>query len=116
MYPEVAPFRVREPNWDDYRIFGTVAKERSLGRAAKALGVAKPTIRRRIASLESSIGTSLVDRSANGVALTKQGRQVADMVEAMAMIADGVVHSALPRTVRGLVSARRRPPGGSAGQ
>jgi DNA-binding transcriptional LysR family regulator len=91
MFPEVVLGRARGPNWDDYRIFGTVAKERSLGRAAKALGVAKPTIRRRIASLESSIGTSLVDRSASGVALTKQGRQVADMVEAMAMIADSAM-------------------------
>lgn len=91
IFPDAALTRTREPNWDDYRIFGTVAKERSLGRAAKALGVAKPTIRRRIASLESSIGTSLVDRSANGVALTKQGRQVADMVEAMAMIADSAL-------------------------
>jgi len=91
MYPEAPLGRGRETNWDDYRIFGTVAKQRSLGRAAKALGVAKPTIRRRIASLESSIGTPLVDRSASGLALTQQGRQVADMVEAMAMIADSAM-------------------------
>ncbi len=78
----------QKPNWDDYRVFAAVAKERSFGRAAKVLGVAKPTIKRRIENLELSIGAPLVDRRANGVALTREGRHVADMVEEMAMIAE----------------------------
>jgi DNA-binding transcriptional LysR family regulator len=91
MYPPIALEKVREPNWDDYRIFAVVAKERSLGRAAKVLGVAKPTIKRRIESLETSIGVTLVDRNARGCALTQEGKRVADMADAMAMIADNGV-------------------------
>jgi DNA-binding transcriptional LysR family regulator len=91
MYSSAPLVKSREPNWDDYRIFAVVAKERSLGRAAKVLGVAKPTIKRRIESLVTSVGATLVDRNARGCALTKEGMRVADMAEAMAMIADSGV-------------------------
>jgi DNA-binding transcriptional LysR family regulator len=88
MYSGAALAKPRGPNWDDYRIFSVVARERSLGRAARVLGVAKPTIKRRIEQLESSVGATLLDRNAKGCALTREGSRVADMAEAMAMIAD----------------------------
>ncbi len=63
-----------------------VAREGSLGRAARVLNVAKPTIRRRIENLEDSVGAPLFDRRKTGVVLTQQGRQMADMAEEMAMM------------------------------
>jgi len=88
MYPAAGLANRQEPNWDDYRIFAALAKQRSFGQAAKALRLSKPTIRRRIESLESSIGVPLVDRGATGIVLTQDGKNIADMVEAMAMISE----------------------------
>ncbi|MEP2270878.1 MAG: LysR family transcriptional regulator, partial [Marinobacter sp.] len=34
-------------DWDDYRVFLTLARERSLTAAAKALNVSHPTVARR---------------------------------------------------------------------
>lgn len=77
---------LRRTDWDDLRIFVIVAREGSLGRAAKVLNVAKPTIRRRIENLETSVGAPLFDRRKTGVVLTAQGRQMADMAEETAML------------------------------
>ena len=91
MYPAAGLANRQEPNWDDYRIFAALAKQRSFGQAAKALRLSKPTVRRRIESLESSIGVPLVDRGATGIVLTQDGKHIADMVEAMAMISERTV-------------------------
>ena len=74
----------RGTDWDDLRVFVIVAREGSVGRAAKVLNVAKPTIRRRIENLEASLGAALFERRKTGVVLTGQGRQMADMAEEMA--------------------------------
>lgn len=84
--PDAALAAPRATDWDDLRIFVIVAREGSLGRAAKALNVAKPTIRRRIENLEAAIGAPLFDRRRTGVALTARGHQTAAMAEEMAMM------------------------------
>lgn len=86
----------RGPDWDDLRIFVIVAREGSLGRAAKVLNLAKPTIRRRIERLEASVGSPLFDRGGTGVALTAQGRHMADMAEEMAMMVGKAVNRSSP--------------------
>ena len=47
------------PNWDDLRVFLTLAREGTLTTAAKALGVSHPTVARRVRALEKQIGARL---------------------------------------------------------
>jgi len=99
MYLDGALAVPRGTDWDDLRIFVIVAREGSLGRAAKMLGVAKPTVRRRIDNLEASVGAPLFDRRKTGVVLTAQGRELVDMAEEIAMmIGKAFKRSRLPDT------------------
>ena len=51
-----------------------IAREGSFIRASKKLGIAPPSLTRRVASLERSIGVRLFDRSRRQVELTAAGR------------------------------------------
>lgn len=51
-----------------------IAQEGSFNRAAKKLGITPPSLTRRVASFERSIGVKLFDRSTRNVALTAAGR------------------------------------------
>ncbi len=68
-------------NWDDLRFFLAVARERSLSDAAAALDVSQPTVSRRLKELEKRLGATLVDRAAEGYALTPAGQQILSLVE-----------------------------------
>jgi DNA-binding transcriptional LysR family regulator len=81
-------------NWDDQRAFLAVFEEGSLSGAARRLGVAQPTVRARIASLEQALGTVLFIRSVNGLAATEQARGLADTARAMARASDAFVRAA----------------------
>ena len=48
-----------DANWDDLRVFLTLAREGTLTTAAKALGVSHPTVSRRVQALEQQIGARL---------------------------------------------------------
>ena len=51
-----------------------ISQEGGFVRAAKKLGIAQPSLSRRVSSLEKSIGVKLFDRTSRGVELTKAGR------------------------------------------
>lgn len=59
-----------EPNWDLYRSFLAVLEEGSLSGAARALGLAQPTLGRHIDALEQALGMSLFTRSPSGFTAT----------------------------------------------
>ncbi len=59
--------------WDDLRIFLTVARRESLSAAGRQLRLDPATIGRRIARLEERAGTALFLKSPQGYALTDQG-------------------------------------------
>ena len=61
-------------DWNDLRHLLAVAREGSTLAAAKALDVSQPTVQRRLAALEESIGRKLVERHPTGYRLTELGK------------------------------------------
>jgi DNA-binding transcriptional LysR family regulator len=73
-------------NWDDLRYVLAVQRHGSLARAAKALGLNKSTVSRRIATLEHELGVTLLERGPLGYDLSKPGRRataVAEQIETL---------------------------------
>jgi DNA-binding transcriptional LysR family regulator len=60
-----------EPGWELYRTFLGVLREGSLSGAARALGIAQPTVGRHVQALEAALGTALFTRSQLGLAPTE---------------------------------------------
>jgi DNA-binding transcriptional LysR family regulator len=70
--------------WDDAQIFLAVADAGSLSGAAKRLRVTQPTVSRRVAFLEASLGEAVFVRSAEGVTLTSFGERLLEPARRMA--------------------------------
>ena len=68
-------------NWDDLRIFLTVAQEGSLTVAAQVLKVDPATVSRRITRLEMAHATPLFSKSPKGYELTEAGHGLAAHVD-----------------------------------
>jgi DNA-binding transcriptional LysR family regulator len=49
-------------DWGDLRIFLAIAREGTLGAAARKLGQSQPTMGRRLRALEQSVGQTLFQR------------------------------------------------------
>ncbi|MDP9423242.1 MAG: LysR family transcriptional regulator [Pseudomonadota bacterium] len=83
--------------WGDIRVFQSLARHGTTGRAASDLGCSQPTVVRRIAALEGALGLTLFTRGPSGFQLTDQGealleasrsaeaamRDVADVAESL---------------------------------
>lgn len=80
-------------DWDDVRLFLTVAREGSLRGAARKLGISQPTVGRRLSRFESSTSTvPLFDRLPEGLRLTAAGKSalpLAEQLEATAFALQG---------------------------
>lgn len=81
-----------EPDWEDLRCFAALASAGSLSGAARALGLTHATIARRVASLEETLGLSLVEKRVRSWRLTRDGETVLARVSDMQVAA-----AALPR-------------------
>ena len=64
-------------DWDDLRYLLRVERGGSFVAAAAGLRVATSTVSRRVEALEARLGTRLVERGAQGVVLTPEGRRLA---------------------------------------
>ncbi|WP_454849125.1 LysR family transcriptional regulator [Rhizobium binxianense] len=62
--------------WSDIRIFLAIAREGTLGAAARKLGQTQPTMGRRLKALEAAVGQVLFQRTADGFVLTDEGNAV----------------------------------------
>jgi len=82
-------------NWDDLRLFLTVAREGGLSAAGKQLRLDPATLGRRMARLESSLGMGLFVKSPQGYALTVAGAELLNRAEE-AETAMHVATSSLP--------------------
>lgn len=71
-------------SWDDAKIFLAVAEEGSFSGAAVLLGLGQPTVSRRVASFEDSLGYPLFHRGRRGTELTENGARLLPSVQQMA--------------------------------
>lgn len=83
-----------EPNWDLYRSFLAVLEAGSLSAAARALGLAQPTLGRHIDALEASVGYALFVRSQLGYLPTEQALQLKPYVQSLAATAGALLRAA----------------------
>ncbi|WP_204114127.1 LysR family transcriptional regulator [Shimia biformata] len=63
-------------HWDDLRVFLAVAREESLSAAGRRLKVDPATVGRRVARLETALGSPLFAKSPTGYALTDAGQRL----------------------------------------
>jgi DNA-binding transcriptional LysR family regulator len=77
-------------DWDDLRVFLTLASEGRLSAAARRLEVSHPTIARRIKSLEDAIGARLFDRLPDRFVLTSAGEELLADARAMERAAESI--------------------------
>lgn len=70
-------------DWNRARAFLVTAEEGSLSAAARALGLAQPTLGRQVAALEEELGVVLFERAGRGLELTPSGLDLLDHVRAM---------------------------------
>jgi DNA-binding transcriptional LysR family regulator len=97
--------------WDDVRLFLAVAEAGSLNKAAKVLRLGQPTVSRRLAALEYTLGAALFRRGVQGVALTTAGERLLPSARKMAEWAGEVGRAAEARdqSPRGLVRVTSAP-------
>ncbi|GKQ49188.1 LysR family transcriptional regulator [Bradyrhizobium sp. Ce-3] len=76
--------------WSDLRVFLAVAREGTLGAAARKLGQSQPTMGRRLRELERALGQTLFQRTADGFVLTDEGASVLAHAERMEEEADAL--------------------------
>ncbi|AQZ60508.1 Transcriptional regulator, LysR family [[Actinomadura] parvosata subsp. kistnae] len=65
------------PDLDSLKLLVDVGELGSLGRAARAAGIAQPSASKRIALLERRLGLPLLERTPRGSTLTAEGKMVA---------------------------------------
>lgn len=92
-------------DWEDQRAFLAILDGGSLSEAARRLGVAQPTVRARLSSLERALGTVLFTRSVKGLVPTDEARALVEAARAMARASEAFVRaaSARPGDVAGTV-------------
>src|SRR5215813_2726871 len=91
--------------WDDVRLFLALHRARTVGAAARALGVDPSTVSRRLGALEETLAATLFDRGREGIAPTEAAERllpVAEEIEA-AMTRFTTAAEGLEREVSGRV-------------
>ena len=82
-------------DWNKARAFLVTAEEGSLSAAARALGMAQPTLGRQVDGLEQELGIVLFERVGRGLQLTPGGLELLDHVRVMGDAAGRVSMNAL---------------------
>jgi DNA-binding transcriptional LysR family regulator len=92
-------------DWELYRSFLAVLNEGSLSGAARALGMAQPTVGRHVAALEKALGLALFTRSQVGLMATEAGLSLRIYAESMQSTAAALERAAASQGtgVRGTV-------------
>ncbi len=96
---------MNEPDWNLYRSFLAVLRERSLSAAARSLNLTQPTLARHIDALDAALGFELFTRSQQGLAPTEAALELAPYAENVAANTAAMLRTAsgLGATVKGTV-------------
>ena len=84
----------RFTNWSDVRVFLAVLRTGSTLAASKSIGMAQPTVARRIEALEHTLGLTLFDRDTRGFKATEAALALKTSAEAMEMNANAIADTA----------------------
>ncbi len=92
-------------DFNDLQFFAAVVLHRGFSAGARALGVPKSRLSRRVALLEKRLGVRLLDRTTRGLGLTEVGQQVFEHARAAMMEAEAAEEAAarMQSEPRGLV-------------
>ena len=85
-------------DWNRVRAFLVTAEEGSLSAAARALGLAQPTLGRQVEALERELGVALFERTGRGLLLTPAGHDLLGHARAMGDGAGALALSAAGQT------------------
>ncbi len=93
-------------DWNRARAFLVTAEEGSLSAAARALGMAQPTVGRQVSALEEELGVVLFERVGRGLTLTPSGLELVEHARAMGEAANRVslTASGQSQSIEGTVS------------
>jgi DNA-binding transcriptional LysR family regulator len=93
------------PDWNLYRSFLAVLREKSLSGAARALALTQPTLARHIDALEAVLGFELFTRSQHGLAPTQAALELQPYAESLEANSAALLRTAsgLGQTVKGTV-------------
>ncbi len=93
-------------DWNRARAFLVTAEEGSLSAAARALGLAQPTLGRQVKALEDELGVALFERAGRGMVLTHAGLEMLEHIRNMGEAAYGLtrIASGQSQSVEGMVS------------
>ena len=81
-------------DWNRARAFLVTAEEGSFSAAARALGVAQPTLGRQVRALEDELDVVLFERVGQGLSLTPSGVELLEYVRPMAEAAGNMALAA----------------------
>src|ERR1700757_33701 len=82
-------------DFNDLQFFAAVVVHHGFSAAARALGMPKSRISRRVALLEERLGVRLLDRTTRGLGLTEVGQQVFEHARAAVIEAEAAEEAAL---------------------
>ena len=93
-------------DWNRARAFLVTAEEGSLSAAARALGLAQPTLGRQIEALQRELGVVLFERVGRGLQLTPNGLDLVEHVKVMGEAASrmSLTASGRSQTLEGPIS------------
>ena len=92
-------------DWNRARAFLVTAEEGSFSGAARAMGLAQPTLGRQVAALEEELGLTFFERVGKSLELTSAGLEFLEQVRAMneAAIQCSLIAAGQAQTIEGLV-------------
>jgi DNA-binding transcriptional LysR family regulator len=87
-------------DWDDLRYFLRSVEAKTMAGAARAIGVERTTVGRRLAALEQALGAPLVLRNQDGLELTPLGERLVPLVAEVERAVQAVRHAVTSQNVR----------------
>ena len=101
------------PEWNDLRVFLTVARVGTISLAGERLEIEHSTVSRRIDRLESKLGAVLFDRRRSGYMLTDAGRRLKALQDELAALEEAwLTHASAIEALTAAPGADVAPAGG----